>query len=93
LFINSGEVLSVLLGEEFAGARGTALGSHLRVEADNSAVDGATTTGIIPILWPVFLDGTPRFANVLEIRATEVFMLLNVEPEVQNVLGSFALEE
>ena len=82
LFFGSGEVLTVLLSEEFVGARRASFRSHIGVKADNGAVDGTTTTGIVPVFRPVFLDSAPRFANVLEISATEVFMLLNVEPEV-----------
>lgn len=81
-FVGSSEVLAVLLGEEFVGTRRATLRSHLRVKADDSTVDGAATASIVPVFWPVFLDSTPRFANVLEICATEVLMLLNVEPEV-----------
>ena len=71
-----------MFGEEFVGARRTTLRSHLGIKADNGTIDGAATTSIVPVLWPVFLDSSPRFANVLEIGATEVFMLLNVEPEI-----------
>lgn len=93
LFICSSEVLSVLFGEQFAGTRCATFRSHMRVKADNSTINGATAASVVPIFWPVFLDCAPRFANVLKIRATEVFVLLNVEPEVQNVLSSLTLKE
>jgi len=82
LFFGSGEILTVLFGEEFVGARRASLRSHICGEPDNGTVNGTTTTGVVPVFRPVFLDSAPRFANVLEISATEVFMLLNVEPEV-----------
>lgn len=81
-FVGSGEVLTVLFGEEFGGARRATLRGHLRMKADNGTINGATTTSIFPIFWPVFLDSTSGPANVLEICATEVFVLLNVEPEI-----------
>jgi len=82
LFIGSGEVLAVLLGEEFAGTRRATLRGHSRIKADNGTINRATTTSIVPVLRPVLLDSAPRFTNVLEIRTAEVFVLLNVEPKV-----------
>ena len=93
LFVGSCEVLAVLLGEELVCARCATLWGRWRIEADNGTIDRATTPSIVPVFWPIFLDGAPRFANVLEIRATEVFVLLNVEPEVQNIFSPFTLEE
>jgi hypothetical protein len=74
--------MSVLFGEKFASARRATFRGHLRTEADNGTINGATTTSVVPVLWPVVLDSAPRFADILEVRATEVFVLLNVEPEV-----------
>jgi hypothetical protein len=61
--------------------------------ADDGAVDAATTTGVVPVLGPVLADGASGLADVFEIGAAEVLVLLDVKPEVENVLGTFALEE
>ena len=71
-----------MLGEEFVGACCATLRSHWGTKTDNGTVNGATTTSIVPVFRPVFLDSAPRLANVLEIRTTEVFVLLNVKPKV-----------
>jgi len=63
------------------------------VEADNGAVDGASAASIVPVLRPVLPDRASRPADVLEIRSAEVFVLLDVEPEVENVLCALALEK
>jgi len=74
-----------------SGACGAALG--VGVEADNGAVDGAPAAGIVPVLRPVLLDRPSRPADVFEVGPAEVFVLLDVEPEVEDVLCALALEK
>ena len=50
--------------------------------SDDGAIDGASTACVVPVLWPVLLDRAARLANVLEISAAEILMLLDVEPKV-----------
>jgi hypothetical protein len=44
-------------------------------------------------LGPVLLDGTTGLADVLEIGSAEILVLLDIEPEVENVLCALSLEE
>jgi len=92
-FIGSGEVLTIVLSEELAGIRRVTHRSHLRINVDDGTINRATTTSVIPVLRPVLLDSSPRFTNVLEIRAAEVFMLLNVKPKIEIVPRSLAFGE
>lgn len=62
-----------------------------RSETDDGTVDGPATTSVIPVLGPVFLDGATGLANILEVGATEILVLLDVEPKVENVFCTFAL--
>jgi hypothetical protein len=62
-------------------------------QSDDGAVYGSATTGIVPVLGPVLLDGAARLADVLEVGAAEVLVLLDVEPEVENVFCAFTLEK
>jgi len=56
-------------------------------------INRATTTGVVPVLGPVLLNGAPRFVNGFEICSAELFMLVGVEPKIQNGLFFFTLEE
>ena len=64
------------------GACCTAFRVHVGVQTYNGAVDRTPPPCIVPILWPVFADGSSRLADVLKIRAAEVLVLLHVKPEV-----------
>ncbi len=76
------EVLLVLVAEHLPRACRAPLRARPRVEADDGAVDGASPPRIVPVLRPVFTDGPSRLADVLEVGAAEVLMLLYVEPKV-----------
>lgn len=95
----TGERILLVVAQHLARARRAALRTEAtitrsaRAEADDRAVDGATAASIIPILRPVLADSASRLAHVFEVGTAQVFVLLNVEPEVQDVFGSFALEE
>jgi hypothetical protein len=45
------------------------------------------------LVLPVFLDIPSRFSNVLEVDTTEVFVLLNVEQDVEDIFCAFSLME
>jgi len=90
---DSCKILFVLVGGKFSCSGACSAALCIGVEADNSAVDGAPAASIVPILRPVLPDRASRLANVLEVSSAEVFVLLDVEPEVENVLCTLALEK
>lgn len=63
------------------------------MEADDGAVDRAPASGVLPVLGPIVFDGAAGLADVLEVGSAEVFVLLDVEPEVENVLCALSLEK
>lgn len=85
------EIAPVLVGDDVACACGVAFG--IRVKADDGAVDRAPPAGILPVLGPVVLDGAAGLADVLEVGPAEILVLLDVEPEVEDVLCALSLEE
>lgn len=52
------------------------------MKSDDGAVDGSTSASIIPILRPIVLDGSTRFSYVLEVRSTEILVLLDIQPKI-----------
>ena len=91
--IERSKIMSVVVGQQLACACRTTLCCRVRVETDDSAVDGTSPSSIIPVLRPVLADRPPGLAHVLEVRAAEVLVLLDVEPEVEHVLGALALQK
>jgi len=63
------------------------------IEADDGAIDGASAAGIVPVLRPIVPDRASRPADVLEVGSAEIFMLLDVEPKVEDILCTLALEK
>ena len=46
--------------------------------ADDGTVDAAATTGVVPVLGPVFFDRAAALADVFEVGAAEVLVLCYV---------------
>lgn len=80
-----------MVGDHLACAGRAALGVWM--EADDGAVDRAPASGVLPVLGPIVFDGAAGLADVLEVGSAEVFVLLDVEPEVENVLCALSLEK
>lgn len=83
--------LLLVVAKEVGGARTSLRGGGL--EADDGAIDGAAPPCVVPVLWPVVLDGAAGLADVFEVGSTEVLVLLDVEPKVEYVLCTLALQE
>lgn len=80
---NCSEIAFILFGQYFASARSTPFrASPVLVQPYNRSVDRTSPTSIIPILWPVLLDRATRLANIFEVCPAEIFMLLDVQPEI-----------
>jgi hypothetical protein len=92
--VDIGQVAPVCLVQHLASTRCASLaGCRLGMKADNGAIYRSAASGVVPVLRPVFLDGTAGFTNILEVGATKVLVLLDVQPEVEYIFRAFALEE
>jgi hypothetical protein len=56
-------------------------------------VDASTIASELVVLWPVFPELTAALAQILEVGAAKVLVLLDVEPEVESVFGTLPLEK
>lgn len=93
LFVGHSEVVLILFCEHFRRARRTPLCPRLRIEPHNRPVDRPPPPRVVPVSWPVLANCPPRLAHILEVCAAEVLVLLNVEPEVQDIFRVLTLQE
>lgn len=85
------EVRTVEIRDEVRRADGTPF--RPRCQADDRPVDRPSSARIVPVLRPLFLDRPSGLANVLEVSAAQVFVLLDVEPEIYDIFCAFSLQE
>ena len=81
------------LESSFTRTRCAPLSSCAAANANDLTVNASAAFSVFPVLRPVLLDGATGLANILEIGTAKVFVLLDVEPEVENVLCAFTLQE
>lgn len=60
---------------------------------DDGTIRRPTPPRILPIFRPIITDGTSRFPYVLEIGPAEIFVLLHIKPEIENIFRTLSLKE
>jgi len=60
---------------------------------DDGAIRRPAPPRILPVFWPIIADSATGFSYILEISPAEIFVLLHIEPEIENILGTLSLKE